>query len=384
MMQHDENEKDYLLALLWSITKADEFSSTAVCKKIKKSFKEANGARTLLEEYFSQLSAGDFAAAKAEIEQARQEGVGVLSIFDEHYPAGLAGIEDPPLLLFVRGQLPSCLGVAVVGARCCSAYGRTVAYNAARELASRGLPVISGLAYGVDAEAHRGALAGAGASVHPGVAVLGSGLRSIYPRENLSLAHLLLERGGALVSEYGLQSRGARYFFPRRNRIISGLSEAVLVIEASKKSGSLITARLALEQGREVLAVPGPLGSLESEGTNRLISQGAHIFTRTEDLLCVLGEQTKRKLRRQGKKKANKLGVDEVLQRVDLLCDQPLAAKTLLRHLSHKTPVDFEGLANVCDLSVQQLQEFLTKLELEGLLRVLEGERYVLTQAIDS
>jgi DNA processing protein len=207
---------------------------------------------------------------------------------DRLFPARLRAIFDPPPALFVRGSgEPTLLGrraVAVVGARSCSAYGAQVARMLGRELAAAGLVVLSGLARGVDGEAHRGALEAGG----PTVAVLGCGIDRDYPASNAQLSRRI-EETGLVVSEYEPGVEPAPWRFPARNRIIAGLSEAVVVVEARERSGALITADFALDEGREVFAVPGEISSALSAGTNALLKLGATPLTSTSDVLVALG-----------------------------------------------------------------------------------------------
>ena len=208
-------------------------------------------------------------------------GGSLLTLADPDYPPLLAGIYAPPPVLFVLGDLAPCLsgGVAVVGSRAMSPYGRRLAGELGRDLARQGVSLISGLARGVDAAAHRGALEAEGHTV----GILGCGLDVAYPREHRELIAQVAAQG-AVVSEFPLGTRPAPAHFPVRNRVISGLSRAVVVVEAGLKSGSLITARHALEQGREVFAVPGPVGSATSAGSNQLIKEGARLLTSSRDL----------------------------------------------------------------------------------------------------
>lgn len=203
---------------------------------------------------------------------------------DAEYPRLLAAIHDPPPGLFVRGcgsdELLSQPAIAVVGARACSAYGRSVARSLGRELAAAGLVVVSGMARGIDGEAHRGALEASGITV----AVLGCGIDRDYPAAHAELARRICERG-LIVSEYEQGIEPAPWRFPARNRIIAGLSEAAVVVEARERSGALITADFALEEGRDVFAVPGEITSNLSAGTNALIRLGAVPVTCTEDVL---------------------------------------------------------------------------------------------------
>jgi len=225
--------------------------------------------------------------AAAEIRRAAELGVELLPYTTEGYPPALKQIYDPPLVLYVRGRIlpEDALAIAVVGARACSYYGRTQSERFARELAGLGFTIVSGLARGVDSAAHEGALAAGGRTL----AVMGRGLAGVYPPENEDLARRIAERG-AVVSELPLDTPPARENFPRRNRLISGLSLGVLVVEGSRKSGALITAHSALEQGREVYALPGKVADRLAEGPNGLIKNaGAKLVEGPEDVLEELG-----------------------------------------------------------------------------------------------
>jgi DNA processing protein len=204
------------------------------------------------------------------------------------YPSLLAAIHDPPPRLYLRGSGSESLldgpAVAIVGARACSAYGRSVARSLARDLAAAGLVIVSGMARGIDAEAHRGALEAGGVTV----AVLGCGIDRDYPAAHTELARRIAERG-LVVSEYEPGVEPAPWRFPARNRIIAGLARATVVVEARERSGALITADFALEEGREVLAIPGEVTSALSAGTNGLLRLGATPVTRSDDVLESLG-----------------------------------------------------------------------------------------------
>jgi DNA processing protein len=212
---------------------------------------------------------------------------------DPAYPQLLAAIHDPPPQLWVRGeadlQLLARVAVAVVGARACSSYGRTVARSLGRELAAAGVVVVSGMARGVDGEAHRGALDVGGATV----AVLGCGIDRVYPAVHAELARRIVETG-LIVSEYEPGVEPAPWRFPARNRIIAGLSRAVVVVEARERSGALITVDFALEQGRDVLVVPGEITSALSAGSNALLQLGAAPALGVDDVLEAIGVVVRR------------------------------------------------------------------------------------------
>jgi DNA processing protein len=215
--------------------------------------------------------------------------VTLLAAGEDGFPDRLAAIPDPPLLLYLQGdpRIFTKRAVAVVGARRASLLGRETAATLARTLSAAGIVVVSGLALGIDAAAHSGAIAVDNPDGST-IAILGSGLGCVAPVSNLPLARSILGHGGLIISEYPLHARAARHHFPERNRLISGLAEVVVVVEAGERSGSLITARLALEQGREVLAVPGAITQPNSRGVNRLLKQGAGLVDSAQDVLDAL------------------------------------------------------------------------------------------------
>jgi len=212
------------------------------------------------------------------------ENIKTINIEDEVYPKLLREIPDAPKTLYLKGKLlknEKCF--AIVGTRRCSDYGKEIAFSIAKDLAGAGLTIVSGMARGIDTFSHKGALEANGRTI----AVLGTGLdeKSIYPQENLKLAKRILEKGGALISEYPPETHGSQFTFPQRNRIISGLSLGVLVVEAKLKSGALITANWARKQGRKVFAIPGQVNSLNSKGPHLLIKKGAKLVESANDIL---------------------------------------------------------------------------------------------------
>jgi DNA processing protein len=253
--------------------------------------------RMLLDKYGSACAAlawedpapGALAAFLEQLRDARDRAIRILLPEDLLFPAALRSIPDPPAVLYVAGDpvrlTRSC--IAVVGARRCSRAGASHARQFASELAAAGCTVVSGLALGIDAAAHAGALPHGRT-----IAVLGSGLLALYPAAHRRLAEEIVAAGGALVSEYAPRQSARPYQFPERNRLISGLAHGVLVVEAGERSGSLITARLALEQGREVMAVPGPIASPASRGCHRLLREGAALVESSGDILQALGWET--------------------------------------------------------------------------------------------
>lgn len=214
-----------------------------------------------------------------DIEYIKKYNIKVININNNYYPVNLKNIYDAPVVLYAIGniELLKEKSIAIVGTRRCTNYGKKVAKQISAEITKYNLNVISGLAMGIDTQAHIGAHGKT-------IAVLGSGVDIIYPEENKTLAKEIIHNGGLIISEYPIGTKPEKMYFPSRNRIISGISDGVIVVEARKKSGSLITAEFALEQGKDVYAVPGDITSINSEGTNNLIKEGAIPFTNIEDL----------------------------------------------------------------------------------------------------
>lgn len=280
----------------------------------------------------------------------------IITIADSGYPPLLKAIYDPPPALFVRGHLPDVeqAALAIVGSRRPTPYGLAAAESFAAELAGTGLTIVSGMARGIDSAAHHGALR-TGCTI----AVLGCGPDVVYPRENERLMKQIMEKG-AVLTEYPPGTVPQPWHFPSRNRIISGLSRGVLVVEAAAKSGALITADLALEQGREVMAVPGNINSNLSAGTNLLIRQGARLVTRPADVCEELG-----------------LGDLSLGQAPKSLAAYDLTGLEIkvLHALTH-LPQSMEEIVAACRLEAGQVAAALTVLELRGLARMLPGKMY--------
>jgi DNA processing protein len=293
------------------------------------------------------------AGAKAAIARAKTAGIALVTWDDSAYPAALSAIVDPPPALWVRGNVASLSGlaVAIVGSRAGSPYGLTVAEHLAADLAARGIVIVSGLARGVDSSAHRGALAAAGATI----GVLGSGADVVYPAEHRSLAEDIEASSGAIVSELVPGTPPQPQFFPLRNRIISGLSRAVLIVEAGEKSGSLITARCALDQGRDVLAVPGNVLSGRNRGGHALLRDGAKIVESADDILEELGMPA-----------SGRLGAPAP--------GDPGYA--VLRGLPAGESCDLEAISERTGLTPTRLLPKLFDLEMRGLVRRVGGGRF--------
>jgi len=331
----------------------------------------------LLPEAVESIIARDlFTRAEAEIESVRRLGADLLILDDGVYPALLREIYDPPITIYVKGAWEACLDqpcVAVVGSRRCSTYGQNAALMLARDLAQRGVTVVSGFARGIDAAAHRGALEGGGRTV----AVLGTGMGEYYPRDHKRLADEIIDRGGAIVTQFPLGTPPVAENFPYRNRIISGLSLGVVVVEAAENSGSLITARLAIEQNREVFAVPGNITSRNSFGTNYLIKgAGAKLVQQWQDIAAELPPQIAARLLPPpfGDKKKEKSLADQLI----LLPRGLSGSETMvLKLLTADTPAHIDMLVEGSKLSISDLTAALLSLEMRELIRALPGRCFV-------
>ena len=290
------------------------------------------------------------------MERLEKVGISVMTRIDEAYPRRLKEIEQPPPVLYVRGEIlpEDDFAVAVVGTRRVTVYGRQVAEEVGLFLAQNGITVVSGLARGVDAIAHEAAIKGGGRTF----AVLGCGVDRIYPPEHQHLAQRVIERG-ALISDFAPGTPPDAINFPPRNRIISGLSLASVIIEAGETSGALITATFAAEQGREVLAVPGNIHAAQSKGTNRLIQQGARSLLKVEDIL-------------------DAIKLDQVQARQEarnLLPADPVEASILV--LMSAEPLHIDEIQAQSGLSIDKVSATLTMLELKGMVRQVGGMNYV-------
>lgn len=298
---------------------------------------------------------------KHQLMQMYEQGIQVIDITEEFYPKSLRDIDSPPVVLFARGNIATLNkpSIAIVGARKCSEYGFTIAKKLGKELAQRGIVIVSGMALGIDEAAHRGAL-----ETGETVAVLGTGVNVCYPKQNYEL-YKKIPIKGCMLSEYLPQTKVMPFQFPQRNRIISGMSIGTILVEAAERSGSLITADLALEQNKLVFAVPGNVSSKLSMGTNYLIQQGAKLVIDTTDILDELPEYIKKELDKDYK---NLTKVDcNLLDKVeimvyDCLSWQPKARNELITNAS---------------LSNETINTILLKLEIKGLIQRLPGNRYM-------
>ncbi|HEX8128395.1 MAG TPA: DNA-processing protein DprA [Pyrinomonadaceae bacterium] len=318
------------------------------------------------------------AEAERELDRVRALGADVLILDDGIYPALLREIADPPITLYVRGEWETCLDapcVALVGSRRCSTYGQNVALMLARDLAARGVTIASGLARGIDAAAHRGALEAGGRTV----GVLGTGIDEVYPRDHKKLVEEILAQGGALVSQFPLGTPPIPENFPYRNRIISGLSLGVVLVEAAENSGSLITARLAMEQSREVFAVPGNITSRNSFGTNYLIKgAGAKLIQQWQDVAAELPPDiAARLLPPEPSKQKKREGAAGAEQQATLPADLSDGERAVFGLLSADEATHIDALAGASNLAVSDLTGVLLGLEMRDLIRQLPGKCFV-------
>jgi DNA processing protein len=324
----------------------------------------------------------DWARVEREVELAHSQKVSIITYDDPLFPEGLKNIYDCPMYLYVKGKLtPDDINLAVVGSRRASTYGKYATEKLSRELSLKGITVVSGMARGIDASAHKGAIAARGRTI----AILGSGIDVIYPPEHKEL-YAAIQEHGAVVTEFPFGTPPNAPNFPSRNRIISGMSLGVVIVEASDKSGSLITARIALEQGREVFAIPGSIDSPGSRGTHQLIKEGATLVENVDDILPVIFPQVATLHRhnppmtvvkpesppsapRESKKDFTALvGLNPTAKMImDIICDQPVHIDTIIQS-SQLKPADV-------------LNALLT-LELNGLIRQMPGKMYTREEQI--
>jgi len=304
-------------------------------------------------------------AANQEWEAAQKKGYQIITQADPQYPALLTQIPDPPPVLYVYGTLPAtdALTIAVVGSRHATGYGISATRQLSMDLVRQGVTIVSGLARGVDSAAHAGAIAAGGKTV----SVIGTGLDRIYPRENERLYHQIAENG-AVITEFALGTGPDAHHFPVRNRIISGMSHGTVVVEATARSGSLITARLAAEQGRDVFAVPGNIHSFKSVGTHTLIKEGAKLVAHAWDVLDEFAHINSRP-------PADPTPPESV--RPHLTESEAMVMDSL-----EAEPVHIDDLARKLGLPSGKLSGILLQLELKGLASQSPGKRFALKAGI--
>lgn len=290
-------------------------------------------------------------------EKLQEQGIRMIPYFSEEYPKKLTNISQPPYALYVKGSLPreNQVSVAIVGARRCTHYGEQIALEYGEALASEGIQIISGMARGIDGAGQRGALNAGGATY----GVLGCGVDICYPRENIGL-YMDIQQKGGIISEQIPGQPPLPAYFPERNRIISGLADVVLVIEAKEKSGSLITADMALEQGKDVYALPGPVTSSMSQGCHRLIRQGAGILISPEDLLIELG--------------INIVNQGQIIDKNEKVLE---STENMVYSCLGLFPKGMSQLLEETGLNVQELLERLITLEMKGYVKEISKNYYV-------
>jgi len=304
--------------------------------------------------------------AKAEIEKAKKLGVEILTLEKENYPSILKQIYDPPIILYARGNFRESdkNSIAIIGSRRTSVQGRLNAQKFAYEIAASGWTIVSGLARGIDTAAHMGALRSHGRTI----AVLGSGIDVMYPAENKELADNI-SKNGVLLSEFPFGTQPLRENFPRRNRIVSGLSKAIVVVEASEKSGALITAGFALEQGREVFVIPGDVSIPTTRGSHLLLKDGANLALTPDDILA----ETEKEEIREPK-------ISEVLQPKDkkekkIKSELNKEQNELLKIMNNE-PMHIDEIKELSNLGLQELNKLLLKLEICGSIKQFPGKKF--------
>lgn len=299
--------------------------------------------------------------AKKELDRIKKSNTDVLTITDTEYPSSLKAIFDPPPVLYVKGRIlkSDAIAVAVVGSRSPTVYGKLVTEKISKEIVEMGITVVSGMARGIDSIAHKSAINCGGRTI----AVLGCGLNVVYPPENFRLMDEIAGNG-AVISEFPMSAKPDKMNFPQRNRVISGLSLGVVVVEAAEKSGSLITARHAVEQGREVFAVPGSLNSPKSHGTNRLIKMGAKLIEDVGDIIEEFPPDVNSFLKKPVEKKR--------IEDNDLTEEE-----RLVYSFTGAEPYHIDAIIERSNLPVGMVSAILSKLELKGLIRQLSGKMFV-------
>lgn len=304
----------------------------------------------------------DTVPVEREMEIVERRGCRIITIHDKSYPANLKAIYDPPPVIYVKGDLlpADSLAVSVVGTRSASPYGKMVAKQISSQLAARGVTVISGMAYGIDTAAHIGALEGGGRTI----AVMGNGLDVVYPARNLKLLERII-KSGAAVSEFPMGMNPLKSNFPRRNRVVSGLSLGTLIVEAPKRSGALITANFALNQGREVFAVPGRIDSEMSGGTHDLIKQGAKLVESVEDIFDELPSYALEPFTEEDHK------IEEERAELRLSKDE----KAIWKAIGSST-IHIDDISRQAALPAYKVSATLVMLELKGLVQQSAGKMF--------
>jgi len=351
------NETDSLLKLSYSKLTSKKITSLITTFNIEEIFEkdlsEINNVIDIKKEEWGNIKNIKVEKAKKILSDV---GAKIIKINDEDYPENLRDVINPPPILYVRGKLEieDSTAIGIVGSRNCTEYGRTVAKTLAKELAPFGITIISGLARGIDTAAHFGALEGGGRTI----AVMATGIERIYPSSNRNLASHIV-KNGALITDFPPLTSPIGYHFPLRNRIISGLSNAIITVQAEKRSGVFSTVSWALDYNREVFAVPGNVNVRQSMGTNKLIKMGASVVTSSEDILQALNISSKKK----GKEEKIPLSL-------------PGDEKIIYEMLGTE-PIPVDAILEMTGFTIQHITSILLLLELKGLIREVGGKRYI-------
>ncbi|HAK88932.1 MAG: DNA protecting protein DprA [Nitrospirae bacterium GWB2_47_37] len=372
--QHDSDDLKYWLALsliddVGPVTARRLLSAFRSPKKILEAkIAELRGVENISEAKAKKIAGFDsWDAVEKAIVTAKEYGIRIIKYTDGEYPENLRQIEDSPVLLYCKGRLEKedRYAIAIVGSRNMTPYGQKIAESIASGLASYGLTIVSGMARGIDTCSHKGALKAKGRSI----AVLGNGLDNPYPPENAALFDEL-SNNGCVISEFPPGTPPNRENFPQRNRLISGLSLGVLVVEATVKSGSLITAGHALEQGKEIFAVPGSITSGNSEGTNALIKKGAKLVQKADDILEELAPQIK------GLLKGSHRDVSEKNLLVNISGLEITGEEKAICNILGSEPRHVDEIARETRIPSAKLLGLLLTLELKGIIKQAEGKRF--------
>lgn len=328
----------------------DKYQTPSNIFKAVRNLADENAAIRALKDF------SDWKKCEDDFKRCQKEGVDLITLDDERYPALLKEIPDPPLVLMTKGEQRDILSgpcISIVGSRKASQHGREVAFELAQGLAEKGIKVVSGMAYGIDAAAHQGAMS-AGSTI----AVWGSGIDVCYPAAFKDLS-LKIMKCGCVISEFPFSTPPHKSNFPQRNRIISGLSLGVVIVEAAEKSGSLITARFALDHGREVFAVPGPAGGALSCGTHDLLRNGAAFAERASDIFDQIEPQ-----------------LPQIFKNPRHLPDNDNNGHPLLAYIPFGKGVLLDMIVQSCGMSASSVMKDITFLTLEGLIEEMAGKRY--------
>lgn len=367
-----EEKKDWIALNLLSYKKPDIFiklhqhygSGTEILKAGRSGFQDIEWLDNKKKSSIISILYGEI--VDKELEVIEKQRVQIITVEDEDYPELLREISAPPPVLYCRGNLKKeFTGIAVVGTRNPTEYGKMMAEKLSSQLAINGIAVVSGMARGIDTIAHKSALGSNGYTI----AVLGSGIDMVYPPENGKLYNEICEKG-AVISEFPMGSSPHKKNFPRRNRIVSGMSRAILVIEAGERSGTLITARFAIEQNRDVFAVPGRVTSSRSKGTNGLIKKGAILTESFDDIAEHLGVEFKREF------SENSTRSDDKDSKKPIAFSEDSVEAAVLSFLDD-SPKHIDLISRECGMGIPQISSILMKLEIYGAVRQVSGKMFV-------